>query len=129
MVLSIEAKQQSPGNWEVYTDCGRERSGKSAVEWARQAVNLGAGEVLVTSIDTEGTRRGFDLDLVREITGAIEVPVIASGGYGEAQHLRQVVEAGADAVAFADALHYGRTSLPEIRQAAGRFGIRTRMAS
>lgn len=129
MVLSIEAKQQSPGNWEVYTDCGRERSGKSAVEWARQAVNLGAGEVLVTSIDTEGTRRGFDLDLVRAITGAIEVPVIASGGYGEAQHLRQVVEAGADAVAFADALHYGRTSLPEIRQAAGRFGIRTRMAS
>ena len=129
MVLSIESKQQSPGNWEVYTDCGRERSGKSAVEWARQAVNLGAGEVLVTSIDTEGTRRGFDLDLVREITGAIEVPVIASGGYGEAQHLRQVVEAGADAVAFADALHYGRTSLPEIRQAAGRFGIRTRMAS
>lgn len=128
MVLSIEAKLQSPGNWEVYTDCGRERSGISAIEWAQQAVNLGAGEVLVTSIDMEGTRRGFDLKLVRAITGAIEVPVIASGGYGESEHLRQVVEAGADAVAFADALHYRRTSLPEIRQLAGRFGIPTRVA-
>jgi cyclase len=128
MVLSIEAKQQSPGHWEVYTDCGRERSGVSAIEWARRGVELGAGEILVTSIDMEGTRKGFDLELVRAIAAAAEVPVIASGGYGDIAHLRQVVDVGADAVAFADALHYARTSLPDIRQAARQFGIPTRMA-
>lgn len=126
MVLSIEAKQQSPGHWEVYTDCGRERSGVAAVEWARRGVELGAGEILVTSIDMEGTRKGFDLELVRAIAAAAAVPVIASGGYGETAHLRQVVDVGADAVAFADALHYKRTSLPDIRQAAQQFGIPTR---
>lgn len=126
MVLSIEAKQQTVGNWEVYTDCGRERSGVSAVEWALRGAELGAGEILVTSIDREGTRKGFDLDLTRAIAAAVEVPVIASGGYGEINHLRQVVDAGADAIAFADALHYKRASLADLRQAARQFSIPTR---
>ncbi|MGE0581166.1 MAG: imidazole glycerol phosphate synthase subunit HisF [Steroidobacteraceae bacterium] len=126
MVLSIEAKLQATGQWEVYTDCGRERSGTSAIDWARRGVELGAGEILVTSIDREGTRKGFDLDLTRAIAAAVEVPVIASGGYGETDHLQQVVNAGADAVAFADALHYKRTSLAALRKAAQRFGIPTR---
>jgi cyclase len=128
MVLSIEAKRQAPGRWEVYTDCGRERSGLVAVEWARRGVELGAGEILVTSIDMEGTRKGFDVDLVRAIAAAVDVPVIASGGFGEAGHLGAVVDAGADAVAFADALHYQRTTLQQIRQMARERSIPVREA-
>lgn len=126
MVLSIEAKQQNDGRWEVFTDCGRERSGVDAVEWARRGVELGAGEILVTSIDREGTRKGFDVALTRAITAAVTVPVIASGGYGQPGDLAAVVAAGADAVAVADALHYKRTTFAELRQAAGSAGIPVR---
>lgn len=127
MVLSIEAKQQAPGRWEAYTDCGRERSGVDAVEWAQRGVELGAGEILVTSIDREGTRKGFDIALTRAIASAVSVPVIASGGYGEPAHLGAVVTEGcADAVAFADALHYRRTTLPELRAHARDFGFAVR---
>ncbi|MCF8486822.1 MAG: imidazole glycerol phosphate synthase cyclase subunit [Rhodobacteraceae bacterium] len=116
MVLSIEAKQQAPGTWEVYTETGREHSGLDVVEWARRGVALGAGEVLVTSIDREGTRKGFDTDLIKAIAAAVEVPVIASGGYGAAGDLAAALGAGADAVAVADALHYGRVTLDALRQ-------------
>lgn len=127
MVLSIEAKQQAPGRWEVFTDCGRERSGVDAVEWAQRGVQLGAGEILLTSIDREGTRKGFDVALTKAISSTVTVPVIASGGYGEAQHLIDVVQQGAaDAVALADALHYKRTTLPVVRQQALQAGINMR---
>ena len=126
MVLSIEAKQQGPGQWEVFTDCGRERSGVDAVAWARRGAELGAGEILLTSIDREGTRKGFDTELVRAITAAVDIPVIASGGYGAQAHLEQVVTAGADAVAFADALHHKRATLPELRGFARAAGIAVR---
>lgn len=127
MVLSIEAKQQAPGCWEVFTDCGRERSGVDAVEWAQRGVQLGAGEILLTSIDREGTRKGFDVALTKAISSTVTVPVIASGGYGEAQHLIDVVQQGAaDAVALADALHYKRTTLPVVRQQALQAGINMR---
>lgn len=127
MVLSIEAKQQAPGRWEVFTDCGRERSGVDAVEWAQRGVRLGAGEILLTSIDREGTRKGFDVALTKAISSTVTVPVIASGGYGEAQHLIDVVQQGAaDAVALADALHYERTTLPVVRQQALQAGITMR---
>lgn len=126
VVLSIEAKQQAPGRWEVYTDCGRERSGVDAIEWARRGVELGAGEVLVTSIDREGTRKGFDTELTRAIAAAVPVPVIASGGFGSDEHLRDVVRAGADAVAIADALHHERTTLAAVRSAARGAGIAMR---
>lgn len=118
MVLSIEAKRLSPYKWEVYTDNGREKTGLDVKEWAQQAVELGAGEILLTSVDQEGTRKGFDLALVREISTLVDVPVIACGGLGNADHLRDVVEKGcADAVAMADALHYERMTLDELRSA------------
>lgn len=123
MVLSIEAKRHGQGNWEVYTDCGRERTGLDAVEWATRGVELGAGELLVTSIDMEGTRKGFDLGLVRAISDVVNVPLIASGGYGDCEHFQQVVGAGADAVAIADALHYKRTTLDQVRHSASDLGI------
>lgn len=126
MVLSIEAKRQSSGNWEIYTDSGREASGVDAVEWAQRGVQLGAGEILLTSIDAEGTRKGFDTHLVRAISAAVNVPVIASGGFGLASHLGDVHAAGADAIAFADALHYNRFTLQEIRERAREHNIPVR---
>lgn len=128
MVLSIEAKRQSAGQWEVYTDCGREKTGLSAVDWARRGVELGAGEILLTSIDCEGTRKGFDNQLVEAVSQAVDVPVIASGGYGQKSHLGEIVQAGADAVAFADALHYGRATLADLRTMAGELDIPVREA-
>lgn len=127
MVLSIEAKRIAAGGWEVLTDCGRERTGINAVEWAERGVELGCGEILVTSIDQEGTRRGFDVDLVYSIARVASVPVIASGGFGESQHLIDVAKrGGANAVAIADALHYGRTTLSDLRLVAHGSGIDVR---
>jgi cyclase len=118
MVLSIEAKRQADGRWEAFTDNGREHTGRDVVEWARQAVDLGAGEILLTSIDREGTRKGFDIELTRAVADAVSVPVIASGGLGSPAHLTTVVRDGhADAVAVADALHYRRHSVAELRAA------------
>ena len=129
MVLSIEAKQQAPGRWEVFTDCGRERSGVDVVEWARRGVALGAGEILVTSIDREGTRKGFDVELIRAVAQAVPIPVIASGGMGSVDHLVDIVNQGhADAVAMADVLHYDRIGLREIRRSAAEAGIPVRLA-
>jgi cyclase len=124
MVLSIEAKRRADGTWEPYTDCGREHSELDAVSWAKRGVELGAGEILVTSIDREGTRKGFDIELVKAISDAVPVPVIASGGYGETSHLSHVVkQGGADAVAIADAFHYNRTTISEVRRASVAAGI------
>jgi cyclase len=127
MVLSIEAKQQAEGHWEVYTDCGRERSGLDVVEWARRGEALGAGEILLTSVDREGTRQGFDLQLTHAITSVVGIPVIASGGMGKPSDLVDVVTQGrADAVAMADVLHYGRATIGEVRQVAKSAGIQVR---
>ena len=124
MVLSIEAKRRPSGGWEPYTDCGREHSGLDAIEWARRGVELGAGEILVTSIDREGTKKGFDTELIKAVADAVSVPVIASGGYGEPAHLVDAVRVGgANAVAIADALHYQRTTLHDVRRVAGDAGI------
>lgn len=126
MVVSIEAKRQAPGRWEAYTDNGRERTGRDVVEWARQAQELGAGEILLTSVDQEGTRKGFDAPLIAAVTRAVSIPVIASGGMGEPAHLFEAVAQGADAVAMADVLHYERVALPDLRAAARAAGLHVR---
>ena len=139
MVLSIEAKRARTGyevgyydamstrRWEAYTDNGREHTDLEVVEWARRGCELGAGEILLTSVDQEGTREGMDVDLVRAVADAVPIPVIASGGFGAPRHLVDVVRAGhADAVAVADALHYERCTVPELRDHALRAGLEVR---
>lgn len=119
VVLSIEAKAKGDSRWEAYTDNGREPTGVDVVEWAKKGVSLGAGEVLLTSIDREGTRRGFDVALVSAVANEINVPVIASGGMGKPADLIDVVQRGlADAVAMADILHYNRATVGDIRECA-----------
>jgi len=128
MVLSIEAKKIGNGRWEVFTDNGRERTGRDVVEWVKQATQLGIGEVLLTSVDQEGTRKGFDVALVRAVSAATQVPVIASGGMGSVAHLVDVcVQGQADAVAIADVLHYNRLSLDAIRAQTRTHGVSTRV--
>lgn len=127
MVLSIEAKQIAPERWEVYTDNGRERTGLDVIEWMKRGVALGAGEVLLTSVDREGTRKGFDVALVKAVTAELSVPVIASGGMGQVEDLIEVVrDGGADAVAMADILHYKRAEIGDIRAAARIAGLGVR---
>ncbi|MGA2384127.1 MAG: imidazole glycerol phosphate synthase cyclase subunit [Gemmatimonadales bacterium] len=107
IVIAIEAIRRSEGAWEAYTDNGRERSGLDAVEWAASVTDLGAGELLVTSIEREGTGRGFDLELTRTIASAVPIPVIACGGAGNVDHVAEVLElARADAACVGSLLHY-----------------------
>lgn len=129
MVVGVEAKRVGPGRWEAYTDNGRERTGKDVVEWVRQAVDLGAGEVLLTSVDQEGTRKGFDLPLVQAVCSAVNVPVTASGGFGQAADLAAVAAQGVSGIAIADALHWKRMSLAEIKRHAREAGLDLREGS
>lgn len=127
MVLSIEAKQVGQEHWEVYTDNGRERTGLNVIDWVKRGVAMGAGEVLLTSVDREGTRKGFDIALVRAVTAEVSVPVIASGGMGKPEDLLGVVrEGGADAVAMADILHYERAVIGDVRAVAKAVGLGVR---
>ncbi|MGL5840132.1 MAG: imidazole glycerol phosphate synthase subunit HisF [Sphingorhabdus sp.] len=127
MVLSIEAKLVGSGNWEVYTDNGRERTGLDVLTWAVEAVQRGAGEILLTSVDREGTRKGFETDLIRKVRDAVTVPVIASGGMGELDDFNKAaVDGGADAIAMADILHYGRATVGDIRAHALDAGLAVR---
>lgn len=107
IVISIEAKRRPDGSYEPYTDNGRERTKRDAMEWAEEAVALGAGELMITSIDREGTGRGYDLELTRQIAERVPVPVIACGGAGCVGHVQEVIQQGcADAVSLASILHY-----------------------
>jgi cyclase len=127
MVLSIEAKRVGPERWEAYTDNGREKTGLDVIDWVKRAEKLGAGEIMLTSVDQEGTRKGFDIPLVRAVAATVSIPVIASGGMGKIEDLVAVVADGrADAVAMADVLHYKRLGLREIRAAALDAGLGVR---
>ena len=127
IVLSIEAKKTGDNKWEAYTDNGRERTGLDVAQWAETGAKLGAGEIFVTSVDQEGTRKGFDCELVAEITKRVEIPVIASGGFGSLNHLSQLVKTSKPTgVAIADSLHYNRYSFEQIRSFCLANGISTR---
>lgn len=127
MVLSIEAKRRPGGGWEAYVDLGREHTGLDVVEWARRGEALGAGEILLTSVDREGACRGLDVELIGAVSGAVGIPLIASGGMGSVEHLVEAVaEGGADAVAMAHVLHFGKLALGDIRAAARHAGLAVR---
>jgi imidazole glycerol-phosphate synthase subunit HisF len=127
MVLSIEAKKGDDGHWEAYRDGGREHTGLNVVEWARQGQDLGAGEILLTSVDREGMARGFDVDLISAVADAVSIPVIASGGMGAIEHLFEAVHVGgANGVAMAYILHYDKMTLGHIREQAKTGGLQVR---
>lgn len=127
IVVAIDAKAVGKGAWEVYTHGGRRPTGLNAVEWAKQAVELGAGELLVTSMDTDGHKDGYDLHLTRSISEAVEVPVVASGGCGNPQHMVDAVVAGkADAVLAASIFHFGEYSIAETKRHMAAHGVPVR---
>lgn len=129
IVLYIEAKKQPDGTYEAYTDGGRERSGINAVEWARRGIELGVGEILITSVDQDGTRRGYDLDLIKQISNFSPVPVIAHGGAGDLKYIERVVaESRADAISASSIFHYNDFNIKEIKNYLKEKDINVRMA-
>lgn len=128
IVVSIDARRIGPDNWGVFAKGGRETTGLDAVEWAQRAVSLGAGELVVNSIDADGTRGGFDLEITRRISETVGVPVVASGGAGTLQHMADVLIAGrADAVLAASIFHFGQFTIAETKQAMRDAGIPVRL--
>ena len=128
IVVAIDAKQAGPDHWEVYTHGGRKATGLDAVEWAKRMQRLGAGEILLTSMDKDGQKTGFDLALTRAVTDALEIPVIASGGVGNLQHLADgVKKGGADAVLAASIFHFGEYTVQQAKQFMAAQGIEVRL--
>ena len=129
IVVAIDAKQVAPGRWEVFTHGGRRATGLDAVAWAREVQRLGAGEILLTSMDRDGTREGFDLALTRAVSEAVSIPVIASGGVGRLQHLADGVTQGrADAVLAASIFHFGEHTVGEAKRHLAAQGIPVRLS-
>lgn len=129
IVVAIDAKQVSPGRWEVFTHGGRKPTGIDAIEWAKKMETLGVGELLLTSMDRDGTKSGFDLDLTRAVSDAVNVPVIASGGVGNLQDLADGVTKGhADAVLAASIFHYGQHTVGEAKRFMAERNIPVRLA-
>jgi imidazole glycerol-phosphate synthase subunit HisF len=127
IVLSVEAKSRGTDRWEALTDNGRERTGVDVVPWVAEAERLGAGEILITSVDMEGTRKGFDHALFRAVREVVQIPVIGCGGAGSAKHVIDAVQQdGLDAIACASILHYDRCSIPALKAALGEAGIPVR---
>ncbi len=128
IVVAIDAKQTAPGKWEVFTHGGRNNTGLDAIEWARKVESMGAGEILLTSMDRDGTRSGFDLALTRAVSDAVRIPVIASGGVGTLEHLVEGVSAGrADAVLAASIFHFGQHTVREAKELMRARGIEVRL--
>jgi cyclase len=128
IVVAIDAKQVAPGRWEVFTHGGRKATGLDVVAWAKKMQQLGAGEILLTSMDRDGQKNGFDLALTRAVTDALEIPVIASGGVGNLQHLADGVNlGGADAVLAASIFHFGEYTVPQAKKFMAEQGIEVRL--
>lgn len=128
IVVAIDAKQVAPNRWEVFTHGGRKATGLDVVAWAKNMQTLGAGEILLTSMDCDGQKKGFDLALTRAVTDALEIPVIASGGVGNLQHLADGVKlGGADAVLAASIFHFGEYTVPQAKRFMAEQGIEVRL--
>jgi imidazole glycerol-phosphate synthase subunit HisF len=126
VVLAIDAKARGEGSWEAYVAGGRTATGRDAVAWAREGVERGAGEILLTSMDRDGAGSGYDLGLTSAVAEAVAVPVIASGGAGELKHLSDAVLAGADAVLCASIFHYGHHTVAEVKDHLAQAGVAVR---
>lgn len=127
IVVSIDARRTAPGRWEVYSHGGRRATGLEAIAWAQQAVDLGAGEIVLNSIDADGTRAGYDVEVTRRISEAVGVPVVASGGAGTLEHMAEVLLAGrADAVLAASIFHFNTTTVPQVKAFLAERGIPVR---
>jgi cyclase len=127
VVVAIDAKRsERPGHWEAYVAGGRTPTGRDAVAWAREAAQRGAGEILLTSMDRDGSNAGYDLELTSSVADAVNVPVIASGGAGTLEHLAEALRAGADAVLCASIFHYGQHTVPEVKRYLAQAGIPVR---
>lgn len=126
VVLAIDAKADGLGGWQAYVAGGRRPAGRDALAWAREGVQRGAGEILLTSMDRDGTTAGYDLELTAAVAAAVSVPVIASGGAGEVRHLVQALRAGADAVLCASIFHYASHTVAEVKEALAAAGIAVR---
>jgi imidazole glycerol-phosphate synthase subunit HisF len=123
----VKVKKSQPPRWEVFTHGGRKATGLDAVEWAAKMVQKGAGELLLTSMDKDGTKAGYDLELLQAVTSAVTVPVIASGGVGELEHLQQGLQAGADGVLAASIFHHGTFTVGQAKQFLAGKGVRVRL--
>lgn len=128
IVLAVDARQTGPEAWEVFINGGRTPTGIDALEWVKQAVALGAGEILLTSMDKDGTKDGYDIALTRAVSLAVDVPVIASGGAGELEHFYEVLTAGrADAVLAASVFHYGQFTVRQVKEYLKSRGVEVRL--
>ena len=128
IVVSIDAKRIAPDTWRVFSHGGRKDTGLDAVEWAKQAVALGAGEIVLNSIDGDGTRKGFDLVITRRVSEAVGVPVVASGGAGSVEHMAEVLlEGRADAVLAASIFHYGEFTVADVKRHLAARGLPVRL--
>ena len=127
MVLAIDARKREDGGFEVVVAGGRTPTGKDAVAWAKEGERLGAGEILLTSMDADGTKQGFDLEMTKAIADAVHIPVIASGGCGSLEHFAQVFErTGADAALAASLFHFGELTVPQVKDYLRLQGIPVR---
>ncbi|HYE31597.1 MAG TPA: imidazole glycerol phosphate synthase subunit HisF [Methylomirabilota bacterium] len=128
IVVSIDARRVAPGKWEVFAQGGRKPTGMDAVEWARRAVALGSGEIVLNSIDADGTKAGYDLEITRQVSESVNVPVVASGGAGKLEHMADVLLAGkADAVLAASVFHYGQYTVGDVKDYLAKQNIPVRL--
>lgn len=127
VVVAVDAKQTAEGHWEVFTHGGRKGTGIDAVEWSRRVAALGAGEILLTSMDRDGTGQGFDLGLLRAVCAAVRVPVIASGGVGALRDFVEGARAGATGLLAASVFHFGTFTIAEVKDALARAGLHVRL--